>query len=716
MQNLKSRMPSRPDWLALGLITLAVLAFYAPVWLFGKWMPSGGGDLVSFIWPTYTFAGRMLRGGQLPLWNPQLYSGAPFWADNQSGVLYPLNWLLFALPSLSYQAVEGMVMAHIWFTGIAMYACLRLMAPSSERAIFGPPAAALGAVTWMFSDVFVTHQGHYNLIAAAAWLPLVFLGTWRGLRDLNWRWVILGGAAFGIGTLAGHAQITYYTVLLIGVIGLWWIGAQVFSLRGQASPGPQISGKNILKIVGLLALIAAVGLGLSAGGWLPALEMTRHTARAGLSYEEAAKFSLAPQGLIGLIAPWVYGRGPFRFTGPFDREAVGYIGIVALGLAAAGMVQGIRKRQSWAIFLIVLWVGAFLVALGQYFPLHRLLYDFVPGFQSIRAPARIVLLVDLAWVILAALGLQSIPWERLRRAGRLVVIAPWLVGIAVAVELIGFGAAVEIQDADPSTGYAAYADAAAWLAEQPDQPFRLDTYFPPDASWQQPDFAALYGGPLYDIYGIFNPLTLDTYQTYYLSLGWRGSAPYNFLGVRYVLTDGGAPGDATFVPVHQTASGVAVYQNTQSLPLALIVSHAVAVDDQSRAWELVHAPDWDARSVVYVEGGPSLEPQTPTGEASLVYTRYEANRIDLQVITGSPAYLVFSEVYYPGWQAAIDGVSVPIYRANSSFRAIYVDQPGRHTVSMTFRPVAVYVGLASSLVTGLGLVLFGISDLRKRSK
>jgi hypothetical protein len=430
-----------------------------------------------------------------------------------------------------------------------------------------------------------------------------------------------------------------------------------------------------------------------------------------LSYEEASKFSLAPQALVGLVAPWVYGRGPFRFSGPFDRVAVGYIGVVGLILVLVGMVQGIRRRQNWVIFLSVLWLVAFLVALGRYFPLHRLLYDAVPGFQSIRAPARFVLLVNLAWAMLAALGLEAIPWGRLNRLGALA----WVLVIAASAELIGFGTTVEVQDSNPSEGYSIYADAVSWLSEQPDKPFRIDTYLPLDIGWQQPDFAALYGGSLYDIYGIFNPLIIATYQTHYDSLGWRGSAPYNVLGVKYIITAGEAPGDVTFVPVHTTGSGLTIFQNSDALPMALLVYRAVPVDDQSKAWELIHATAWDARSVVAIEEGPSLDEPAPEGPTSLAYTRYEANRIDLVAETSSPAYLVLSEVYYPGWQAMIDGLPASIYRANSTFRAIYIGQAGQHTISLTFRPVMVYAGLALSVATTVGLVLLAVIYQRKKS-
>jgi hypothetical protein len=86
----------RADWLAVLLITAGTAAFFAPVWAGGLWLPAGGGDLASFLWPTYTFAARTLPGN-LPLWNPHQYGGAPFWADNQSGVLYPPLLLLSLL-------------------------------------------------------------------------------------------------------------------------------------------------------------------------------------------------------------------------------------------------------------------------------------------------------------------------------------------------------------------------------------------------------------------------------------------------------------------------------------------------------------------------------------------------------------------------------------------------------------------------------------------
>ena len=432
----------RADLLALLLITLAAAAFFAPVWAGGGWLPAGGGDLASFLWPTATFSARTIPG-DLPLWNPHQYGGAPFWADNQSGVLYPPNLLLALLTDApSYAALELLVMLHVWLAGLGMYACLRLLRPAEPLS---PAPAALGGIAFMLSDVFVTHQGNLNLIAVAAWLPLVFLGTWRALekgksdrarmtrigtdtrgsepgflsvfirltrviRALCSSWAILAGAAFGIGTLAGHAQMTYFSALLVGAAGLWHFCAALWDWRrGRADGGAA------LRVIGTLAAIGIIAFGLSAAGLIPTLELTGYTARAGLSYADAAAYSLPPRALIGLVAPWVDGRGPAAFTGDWARVEVGYIGALALILALAGAIRGVRRRDGLALFLTLGGIVAFLLALGEYFPLHRLAYDLVPGMQSLRVPARFVLLADFAAAALAGMALQA--WLNRTRAG-----------------------------------------------------------------------------------------------------------------------------------------------------------------------------------------------------------------------------------------------------------------------------------------------------------
>jgi hypothetical protein len=371
-----------------------------------------------------------------------------------------------------------------------------------------------------------------------------------------------------------------------------------------------------------------------------------------------------------------------------------------------------------------------------------LAFDLIPGLKNFRAPARYILLMNFAQALLAGYALSALtlagtegtliflPSPRGRGAGgevelqpparlpsprqgrgaggegpprALAIVLSWLILLLSAAELTAFGMTAEIDKADPRAGFN-HPEEVAWLAAQPGPPFRIDAA--PSGRWQS-DLAAMHGAPLYDIYGVSNPLALASYEGYYWSVGYRGSPTYNFLGVRYVISDGPPPADATFTPAAQFADGLTIYQNTRSLPLALVVTRAVPVESQARASDLAHAPDWDPRRVVYVEGGPPLSSDSTSG-GSVAYTEYGQNHLALKVTTTGPAYLVLSEVYYPGWAAAVDGVTAPIVRANAAFRAVYIAEAGEHSITLDFRPMLVFIGLAVSAVTLLAMIAAGV--------
>ncbi|HSH01943.1 MAG TPA: hypothetical protein VLL52_05435, partial [Anaerolineae bacterium] len=103
----------------------AVALFFAPL-AFGYWLPRGGGDLVSFLWPMSHFSARAVGDGILPFWNPHLYSGAPFAADNQTGLFYPLNLLVYLVGGPpSYQMMMFLAVFHVWLAGFNCYVLVR---------------------------------------------------------------------------------------------------------------------------------------------------------------------------------------------------------------------------------------------------------------------------------------------------------------------------------------------------------------------------------------------------------------------------------------------------------------------------------------------------------------------------------------------------------------------------------------------------------------
>ena len=69
-------------------------------------------------------------------------------------------------------------------------------------------------------------------------------------------------------------------------------------------------------------------------------------------------------------------------------------------------------------------------------------------------------------------------------------------------------------------------------------------------------------------------------------------------------------------------------------------------------------------------------------------TSYEPNRLTYDVNSGKGGVLVFSEIYYPGWEAKVDGQPVELGRVDYILRALNV-QPGKHQVELSFFPKSV---------------------------
>lgn len=87
-------------------------------------------------------------------------------------------------------------------------------------------------------------------------------------------------------------------------------------------------------------------------------------------------------------------------------------------------------------------------------------------------------------------------------------------------------------------------------------------------------------------------------------------------------------------------------------------------------------------------------------------TSYEPNRLTYHVSSAKGGVVVFSEIYYPGWQATIDGAPVDIARADYILRAMHVPS-GSHTIEMWFEPQSIRVTETIAYVA-LALLVIGV--------
>jgi hypothetical protein len=655
--------------------------------------------------------------------------------------------LLFLIkPDFSYRAIEALVIFHFFFAGAGMYACLRGIRPTG---VLGWAAALVGALAFMFSGVFIAHIGNLNLIAVAAWLPLVFLAFHTAVLAQSSEWrigaAVLGGVLLGVATLAGHGQMTFLIATYLGTYAL-------FRAVSERSAWP----------LAALAILGITAAGLAAINLLPSLESVQYTVRAQFNAERALDYALPWRGLLGLAAPGFFGRGEIAFWGDWQRVEYGYVGVLTLFLAGVALTL---ERTRLTLFLTLAALLFTVLALGDNTPLYPFLLRMLPVFPF-QVPARFVLLLDFSLAMLAALGMDALlreprslrlylivsaavsgvvlalliwnyvefvgdvpqhqrqmqiamglfllfaagSWSLIRERsyGRMTaqtfgILAVLLLG----ADLIGQGWNIEIDRNDPMLGFAEDSAALQYVRENAGLQ-RIEIV---SGAWQ-PNLPQLE--KLYAIDGVYNPLEQANYAVYIGSIGYRGSPMYNLLGTKYLI--GGKnepPGDTAFlVPVFDDDPQVTVYLNTLALPRAMVLHNATVVADHDAAFTAVHADDFDPQQMLILEEGQAL--RQPAGQSAITVLRYDPDFASFEVSTDRPGYFLLSDIYHPQWEATLNGEPVPILVGDYALRAIPLE-PGTHVIEMRFAPPAWRWGAWVTAITAVLLIAGTITwNLRKR--
>lgn len=396
----------------LSLLFVLLVAF----WHIG---PAGrvlaGGDLFGYFYPYWAEATRTLRAGQLLLWNPYLFMGAPFLANSQVGFFYPLNWPLW-LTMPAHRALHWSILLHLALaaTGAYVYArrSLRL-----ERLGAWTAGAALALGGYLGAQV-----EHINQLQALAWFPwLLALHDRLTTGDRRQRSFVALAAVVGLVLLAGHSQSAFIALTGLAVYAL--APAAWAALRQRA-------WRELARRAATLTAAVVLGTALAAVQLAPTLELTGLSLRAGgLPFNERVSFSLSPLYLARALLP-----GYGQTVEPERIEYVAAVGVVGLAvlLATAGAWRRREGRPGGPLLLAA--VGLFL-ALGLYNPLYLLLARFVPGFAHFRAPARWLALWAVGAAMLIGWGVDALAAERARPGRR-----AWALGGGALALLLTWGA------------------------------------------------------------------------------------------------------------------------------------------------------------------------------------------------------------------------------------------------------------------------------------
>jgi hypothetical protein len=695
-------------------------------------------DYGIFTYPLAHFGRASLWHGELPLWNPLNHSGIPFLAQWNTTVLYPLSWFYFLLPlpwSLGYFCLGHLVLAGLAMYWLAFRWTGNRFAASVAGLIYALNGLSFNALMWT------------SILAALAWMPLVILFTERAWRQ-GGREIIPAALAGGMQMLSGAPEIILMTWLLTG--SLWLV-----EMCRQA-PRRSLSA----------ARLAAVGLlvfGLAAAQLLPFFELLANSDRHAGQGNEV--WSMPAWGWANFIVPLfrctrtilgAYIQPGQQWTSSY------YLGLGGLTLAAIAVAR-LRDPRVW--WLAGASFFGLVLALGDHGIVYPVIARVFPPLALARYPVKFVMITAFAVPLLAAYGVvwmsqkftsgaktvqrslawTSVVWAASTAAILIIAQLSPMSGetLSVTVEnglvrllflLLSLGAILfQLRAASPARAAAlGYAFLLALgldaLTHVPRQNATIPNrgYGPMDLGLNSipqvgrsramvspqleaflghastPNPLDCYTGARHSLYMDCNLIDAIPVVGGFYPMNLRREAEVRGLFSSQTNLPSGL---ADFLAIGEISSSDQLWEWTHrrtSLPWVTAGQKPLFQDDQSTLRGLASS-DFNPRAVVYLPLEAQGQVLAKQGtEAQLVSSSFGTRSDFIEVNAAEPAWVVFSQAWYPAWKAYLNGKPVKLWRANHAYQALEVPA-GKHRVELRYEDRAFYAGSVVSALTFLGL-------------
>ncbi len=375
--------------------------------------------------------------GKIPLWNSRMFGGMPnYQIVGNTDNLYVTKLYLINLPAPS---------GSIFYTLLCGYIMLLCFKFNWKYALLG--AIGLGFASYNF---IIIEAGHNTKALAIAVAPLAI----GALALLLRKKYLLGAGLFFVGmaleVMAGHYQITFYLLLILGI---WLLSELIFAIK-EKEKGFLIHFSIIgtIFITGIL-----VGLGSYASNFLMTREYAKETIRGGteltikspsagnedeskdtkegLSYDYAFGWSQGLGDVLTIFVPNAVGGGSSellpknsKFVEEYKASQPGfnvsqtrglayfgdlpftsgpvYFGIITMFLFILAMFVLSPKQKWWTLAIFLL---SMIMSMGKNAPfLNDLLYNYLPQYNKFRSPNMSTTMAQLIVLIPGLMALRTI--------------------------------------------------------------------------------------------------------------------------------------------------------------------------------------------------------------------------------------------------------------------------------------------------------------------
>ncbi len=741
-------------------IAAVATALYFP-WLVIVGSPAQN-DAMRATLPWWTFAKREILSGRFPAWDPARLAGTPHAANIQSGLFYVPNWLFLALPIPVHVAIGLTVVGHITLTGVFLSLFARSLRIGNRAAVLAGMAYVVGAfATARF------YAGHVAVIESAMWAPLMMLCARELASSGTRRWA--GGLAIAtwLSIAAGYPALTAYSLLVSSA--LFVVTLRESRARRKASAlaiaAFALAIGAAAPILWPLAELArestrAGGVGVAGGGnlrWmdLPLLAWPWFYGAEpmGTYWGGDLLFWHELQSAGGAVLVVLAGIGiASRRNDPVIRCLAAVLAIslaLALGVAlpevvthyAPGLLQAFRIPARFLFVSAIVIPVLASVGFQNIFEQPNLI-----SASAVRTFARIAAIVITVQLAIIWYGItrfsQAHDVADLRIAsGALCAVFDIAAGVLGMRVLRSMSIRERAGNTSRWVKYAAYGAVLADLGLVAVTSVYSPLHFSVATATAEIGsanierlqsakgrviFAAPYAqyANLGDVFGFrtataYDPLLLKR-TTALLRSGqdvrdpWNAAsnnvlidhvtrAAFDVLGVEYF--------------VQRSATAADVVARTTYLPRMSLVKRVRFAPTADASLAAVTADTFEPdKEIILEESSPivPLRATAPVPAAEMIRVLESApGEMKVSVDAPTGGYLLFSESYFPGWQAESDGAKqvVPLVPADHAVMAVLLE-PGSHRLTVRFTTpwVAPCLALAALAVAGIAVLLGSRAD------
>src|SRR3989344_595635 len=278
-------------------------------------------DVISQIYPWKTFTIESLKNFQIPLWNPNNFSGNPHLANFQSAVLSPFNFLFFVLPFIDAWSI--LVLLQPLLASIFMYLFAKSLKVSKAGSL-------TSSVSFMFCGFITSWMGYATLGYAILFIPFALFCIEKYYVSKKNIFLFLLSLSIPLSFLSGHFQISLYFLITVLAYAIYKF----------------IVDWNIYNTL-RLALFVFFGLLLVMPQVLPSIELYLESFRSSFFQTAGVPIEYLPS----FLAPDFFGNPVTRNTwfGHY-AEWNAYIGVLPLMLAIYSLLR-IKKTRTLFFFI-----------------------------------------------------------------------------------------------------------------------------------------------------------------------------------------------------------------------------------------------------------------------------------------------------------------------------------------------------------------------------